>query len=81
MTISKTYVIAMLVLCASSVDAQGPTRRDVMRVSGASVDSAFRAIALDPAEAAREFPGGAPDQYQVVVLRSQVAGTAEIHER
>ncbi len=70
----------MVLLSASSVGAQTSNRLDAVRVSAASVDSAFRSIARTPADVARELPG-VPDQYQVIVLSRQTAGVAEIHER
>ena len=68
-------------MIASTTQAHGQIRGNVVSLSGAAVDSALHELATRPAEVARELSTESPNRYQVVVLRKRVATSAEIHER
>ena len=76
----KRFLLA-LVMIASTAEAHGQSRGNVVRISGAAVDSALRELASNPTDVARVLSNEAPNRYQFVVLRKRVVTPAEIHER
>ncbi len=76
----KRFLLTVMMIISTTA-AGGQTSGNVVSVSGAAVDSALRELAVNPADFSRELSTGAPNRYQLVVLRKSVATSAEIHER
>ena len=71
-------VLVILSPWASGEAQSGPS--PVVRIGAGAIDSAFRSIALTPAEFAREIAAGDKGLYQFVVLSRSITGPAELHD-